>query len=93
MPIYSGSRYQNSLVDYFSKIEYGTATPIVFYTPNPLTNVSFFMHRYTKGESLIALSQKFFKRPDLWWTIVEYNPEIADFMSIPDGTEIRIPSV
>ena len=93
MAIYSGSRYEEALVDYFSKEEYGTAYPIVFYTFDSLKNISFFTHIYSKGDTLHGLSQRYFKRPDLWWTIVEYNPEITDFTSIAVGTVIRIPSV
>jgi hypothetical protein len=31
--------------------------------------------------------------PDLWWRIMDYNPEIIDAFNIPIGTVLRIPSV
>ena len=93
MAIFSGSRYKNSVVDYFTKAEYGSATPVVFYSFDALDSISFFTHIYNPNETLHSLSQKYFRRPDLWWTILEYNPEIVDFFSIPAGTTIRIPSV
>jgi hypothetical protein len=93
MAIHSGSRYSDAVVDYFSKEEYGTATPIVIYAFDSLERVSFFTHIYSQGETLHALSQKYFRRPDLWWTIAEYNPEIVDFTNIPTGTIMRIPRV
>lgn len=93
MPIYSGSRYNDAVVDYFRKEEYGQSSPIVIYTTDSLNSISFFLHYYTSGETLHGLSQRYFRRPDLWWTIAEYNPEITDFMSIPEGSRIRIPRV
>jgi hypothetical protein len=93
MAIVNGSRYQESVVDYFRKVEYGTTYPIVFYKFDSLTNISFFTHTYSQGETMQGLSQKYFRRPDLWWTIAEYNPEITDFFNLTPGTVLRIPSV
>ena len=93
MAIYSGSRYETVTVDYFTKEESGRSYPIVFYPIGALNQISYVTHIYTPGETLHYLSQKYFKRPDLWWTIVEYNPEITDFFNIPSGTLLRIPSV
>jgi hypothetical protein len=93
MPIYSGSRYEDSTVDYFNKKEYQSTTPIVFYSPDSLASISFFTHSYIPGETLWGLADRYMKRPDLWWAIVEYNPEIVDFINIPSGTMLRIPSV
>ena len=91
MSIFSGSRYSDAVVDYFTKQEYGIATPIVIYKFDSLSSVSFFTHTYNEGETLHALSQRYFRRPDLWWAIAEYNPEIVDFTQIEAGTVLRIP--
>jgi hypothetical protein len=93
MAIFSGSRYSDSVVDFFTKNEYGVATPIVIYKFDSLDSVSFFTHIYNDKETLHALSQRYFRRPDLWWTIAEYNPEIVDFTNIKAGTLMRIPRV
>lgn len=93
MTIYSGSRYSDAIVDYFTKEEYGPATPVVIYKFDSLKRVSYFTHIYTTGETLHGLSQKYFRRPDLWWAIAEYNPEVVDFTNIASGTLLRIPSV
>jgi len=93
MPIYSGSRYETSLVDYFRKNEGGETYPVIFYEFDELTETSFSIHTYVKGETLQGLSMQFYRRPDLWWVIAEYNPELTDFVNIPSGTEIRIPNV
>lgn len=93
MAIFANSRYSTSVVDYFTKEEYGVVNPIVFYSSDSLESISYYTHRYNQGETLHALSQRYFKRPDLWWTIAEYNPEITDIFNIPSGTLIRIPNV
>jgi hypothetical protein len=92
MAIVSGSRYENSIVDYFKKEENGNTYPIVFYSFDSLTNVSFSLHTFIEGETLQGLSNQYYNRPDLWWAIAEYNPEITDFINIPAGTELRIPN-
>lgn len=93
MAITSGSRYEKSIVDYFRKETGGVTYPVVLYSFDSLTNISFFYHTYRNGDTLHALSQRYFRTPKLWWAIAEYNPEITDLFSIPDGTSIRIPSV
>lgn len=92
MTIKNTSRYNFSIVDYLSKDSKAEATPVVFYVPDDLTDISYKLHEY-KGETLSQLSWQYFNRPDMWWSIVEYNPEIKDFFSISNGTTIRIPNV
>jgi hypothetical protein len=92
MAINSGSRYESSVVDYFRKEEDGTTYPVVRYEFDDLSEASFFYHTYQTGETLHALSQRYFHTPSLWWTIAEYNPEVIDITRIPNNTSLRIPS-
>jgi hypothetical protein len=93
MAINNGSRYQDSIVDYFRKEEYGTTYPVVFYQFDTLNNINYFIHNYIQGETLHGLAQKYFGRPDVWWIIAEYNPEVTDFLNISPGALLRIPNV
>lgn len=93
MAITSDSRYGKSIVDYFRKETGGVTYPIVLYSFDNLTDISFFFHTYRTGETLHGLSQRYFRTPKLWWVISEYNPEVTDLFDIPDGTLLRIPSV
>jgi hypothetical protein len=93
MAIRAGSRYEKSIVDYFKKTENGITYPIVFYSADNLTSIKFILHTFTKGETLTGLSWRYFNRPDVWWVIAEYNPEITDFVNIAGGTVLRIPNV
>jgi nucleoid-associated protein YgaU len=92
MAIKLTSRYNYSKVDYFRKTDKTSATPIVFYSSDDLSQASFLYHTYA-GESLHQLSWRYYNRPDLWWAIVEYNPEITDFFNIRPGRKIRVPVV
>jgi len=93
MPIHSGSRYEDSTVDYFRKTEYGQSYPITLYAFDDLQNIKYVTHRYTKGETLQGIALQYFHSAALWWTIAEYNPELTDFLHIADGTVLRIPHV
>jgi len=93
MTIRASSRYETSVVDYFRKVENGQTFPIVFYNFDYLNSISFVPHTFVEGETLTGLSWRYFNRPDLWWAIAEYNPEIKDFINIPGGTVLRIPNV
>jgi hypothetical protein len=91
MAIISGSRYEESVVDYFKKDEYGSQLPVVIYSFDKLENAKFFIHYYTTGETLQGLAQRYLRNPALWWTIAEYNPEITDYLNIPINAGLRIP--
>jgi hypothetical protein len=93
MTIYSGSRYEYSLIDFFSTKENGDENPAVFYSMTDLGRVTYFEHTYSMGERLDTLAYKYYKAPSFWWVIAEYNPEIKDFTNIPSGTILRIPNV
>jgi nucleoid-associated protein YgaU len=91
--IYQSSRYYNQLIDYVSFVENEDELPIVFYTFDTQGTITWTEHVYQKGERLDQLSFQYYGRPDFWWVIPEYNPEIDDFSNIPPGTVLRIPRV
>lgn len=91
--IYASSRYYNSTVDFISFARNSDIYPFIIYQPDVLVNISYKVHVVIEGERLDQLSFRYFNRPDMWWAIVEYNPEIRDFFNIPAGTLLRIPNV
>lgn len=93
MSIFQGSRYEYSTVDFFSTTAEGNENAVVFYDSYFTPTFSYTEHTYTVGERLDAISYQYYSRPDLWWLILDYNPEISDPQNIPAGTIIRIPSV
>lgn len=93
MSIYSGSRYEYSNIDFFSVVPGAAQDPTVFYEFDDLGLTNYQTHTYITGERLDQLAQRYYQRPELWWVIAEYNPEINDHDNIPNGTILRIPNV
>jgi hypothetical protein len=91
--IYQTSRYYNQLIDFLAFYPDGDNYPIVFYEFDAPGTVAWTEHTYSEGERLEQLSQKYYSRPDLWWIIPEYNPQIDDFTNIPPGTILKMPNV
>jgi hypothetical protein len=93
MTIYKGSRYEYSTIDFVSTKLNGPLNPIVFYKFSDLGTVQYYEHVYLKGERLDQLAQTYYKNPEYWWIIPEFNPQIQDFNNITSGTVIKIPNV
>jgi hypothetical protein len=87
------SRYYGQKLDVLSLTEDGEPKLVVFYQFDDPTGVPYSVHTYVVGERLDQLSYRYYRRPDLWWVIAEYNPQIKDIYNIPAGTELRIPNV
>lgn len=93
MTIYKGSRYEYSTVDYISVEEEGSENPVVLYKFSDLGLVRYWEHEYVEGERLDQIAFKYYKKPEYWWIIPEFNPELEDFTNIAPGTKLRIPNV
>jgi hypothetical protein len=92
MTIYQGSRYEYATVDFFSTVAEGNENAVVFYNSYFSPTFSYTEHTYIAGERLDSISQIHYGRPDLWWFIMDYNPEISDPQNIRPGTVLRIPN-
>lgn len=90
--LYISSRYYSSPIDFIQLEEGGEVKPIVFYEFDQITDKSYTIHVVVQGDRLDQLSYRYFNRPDMWWAIVEYNPEIKNFFSLIPGTYLRIPN-
>lgn len=93
MSIYKGSRYEYSTIDFVSTTANGSLNPIVFYQFSDLGLVSYYQHVYVAGERLDQIAYRYYRSPEYWWIIPEFNPEIVDFINIEPGTVLRIPNV
>jgi hypothetical protein len=93
MPIFLGSRYETSVVDFLSTTEDGTAVPVVRYSFGALGRVSYAVYTWRKGDRLDLVASKFYPNSEMWWLIPYYNPQIKDFQNIAEGTVLRIANV
>jgi hypothetical protein len=93
MGIFQGSRYEYSVIDFVSVKENSDSNPIVFYAFEDLGSFNYTEHTYILGERLDTIAHLYYRRSDLWWIILDYNPEITDPQNIKPGTVLRIPRV
>jgi len=91
--IYQTSRYYTQLIDYLAFSPDGDSYPIVFYQFDDPTTISWWEHVYVEGERLEQIANTYYQRPELWWLIAEYNPQIVDFLNIVPGTTLKVPRV
>jgi hypothetical protein len=52
---------------------------------------TFFNYDWVETDRLDDLALQFLGSSDLWWQILDINPEILDPFAINPGTQIRIP--
>ena len=52
---------------------------------------AFFFYNWVDGDRIVLVSNKFLGRPDLWWQIMDINPQILNPFTIAPGTQLRIP--
>jgi hypothetical protein len=65
---------------------------LVAYRKWPSYQVAFFYHQWKETDRLDVLALRYLGKPDLWWQILDINPEIVDTFDIPLGTQVRIPN-
>ena len=93
MGIFQGSRYEYSVIDFVAVDTDADANAVVFYEKDDIGLLAYVEHTYTQGERLDVIANKYYRRPDLWWIILDANPQINDPLSIKPGTVLRIPNV
>ena len=50
------------------------------------------IYEWVETDRLDLIAWKFLGSPNLWWRILDINPEILDATSIAPGTQLRIPN-
>jgi hypothetical protein len=53
---------------------------------------SFFIYESVQGDRLDNLATRYLGNPELWWQILDINPEVIDPFIIEPGTQLRIPN-
>lgn len=65
---------------------------LVVYRAWPNYTVSYFYYQWKETDRLDVLATKYLGQPNLWWQILDINPEIINTLGIQPGTQIRIPN-
>lgn len=90
--IFADSRYSDGYLQksYDSRTNQNTVSVMRSF---PEDSSSFYYYVWTSRDRLDKLALEKLGNPDLWWRIMDYNPEISNGLDIPIGTTLRIPNV
>jgi hypothetical protein len=58
----------------------------------PEIRQAFFYYTWDSSDRIDLLALEFLNDPELWWQIMDLNPEVSNPFSILPGTLLRIPS-
>jgi hypothetical protein len=87
----------------FSDSRYATANVYKAFTPKlggnsvvvlrefPFNSSAFFYYIWRDGDRVENVAANLLEDSNLWWKIMDFNPEIANPFSISIGTIVRIP--
>lgn len=89
--IFSDSRYVDGSLAKIYRAFSNTYEQTV-YREWPSYNVDFFYYTYTEIDRIDELAATYLGSPDLWWRIMDINPNLLNPFEIPAGTQVRIPS-
>lgn len=88
--LFSDSRYATGRVykAYNSKLY---AYSIVVTRRFPVDRSAFYYYVWSEGDRVENVAATLIGDANLWWRIMDFNPEIANPFSIAVGTSLRIP--
>mgnify|MGYP006273391509 CR=1 FL=1 len=91
MTIYLDSRYADGPLFKAENTKTASFVPTVF-RAWPEYYVGFTVYEVTEVDRIENIAVKFLGNPELWWQIMDINPEILNPFEIPPGTLLRIPN-
>ena len=89
--IYSDSRYIDGSLSKPFRALTNTYEQTV-YRAWPGYSMSYFPYTVTEIDRIEDIAAIHLGSPDLWWKIMDLNPDILNPFEIPPGTQLRIPS-
>jgi hypothetical protein len=90
MTIYSDSRYAyGPLFKAYDARSTNTVVTVFREWPLSVSNVKWY--QVDEIDRIENLATIFLGKPELWWTIMDINPEVLNPFDIKPGTMIRIP--
>lgn len=95
MAIYSGSRYEYSVLAYAPAGMFSpeVVRPVLFYYFDDIGTITYSNYEWKVGDRIDLVAFNTYRNSRMWWVILEHNPEIIDPTDIPAGTILRIPNV
>lgn len=90
--IAANSRYAQSTVVPAVDLDGDDIMVILFGVPADKT-VQFTYYQVTGADHIDQLAARFLGNPTYWWIIANANPEIVNWLTLPTGYLLRIPTV
>ena len=88
--IFSDSRYADgTLITAYDSRKQNYAVGVLRQFPSETS--SFYHYTWTASDRIDLVALKLLGDVELWWRIMDYNPEINDPVHIAAGTVLRIP--
>lgn len=53
---------------------------------------SYFIYEWVETDRIDNVASRFLGSPNLWWRIMDFNPDIIDPFNIAPATQLRIPN-
>jgi len=89
--IFTDSRYSTGDIMYANDSRSGTNC-IMVNRVFPTGGQKFSTYIWTSEDRIDLIAYQFYGSAELWWRIMDINPEISNPFSIAPGTVIRIPN-
>lgn len=90
--IYLDSRYADGTI--FKSFDARNASyQLTVFRKFPSYYTTFLSYEWVETDRMDDIATQFLGKPELWWQIMDINPEIIDPFNIAPGTLIRIPRV
>jgi LysM domain len=89
--IYSDSRYIDGVLPVVYR-EYSQSHEQAVYRTWPSYTVDYLIYTVNEIDRIEGIATRFLGDPELWWRIMDINPEILNPFEIFPGTQLRIPN-
>jgi hypothetical protein len=89
--IYTDSRYADGTLVRALDARKNVYSLAVLRNTQPSSS-EFYYYTWTVRDRMDLVAHRFLGNVDLWWKIMDFNPEIGNAFDITPGTVLRIPS-
>jgi hypothetical protein len=90
MTIYLDSRYADGILFLAQEPKSNTNLMTVFRN-FPTYNIDYYWYEVTENDRIENIATKTMGDPDLWWQIMDINPEVLNPFNLEPGLQLRIP--
>jgi hypothetical protein len=90
MTIYLDSRYADGALFMAQEPKSGDYMLSIFRT-FPTYNIAYYWYEITENDRIENIANNTLGNPNLWWQIMDINPEVLNPFDLSPGLQLRIP--